>query len=137
MRKKYLHAPKGNGRVDRYLDSLNAYKNAFLAEHAKVASWRKVAEPYKIHPNMARMIANGYDPGNRIREKLRLPDKEAVEMCPECGKVLTPYHRCGSNHRIPRIAIRLDNSESAARSIIKHMDPGVVTELVELLQEGR
>ena len=136
MRKKNLHAPNGNVGAILYLDSLDAYKNAFLAEHDNVSSWRRVARPYDLHPNMARLIANGYDPGNKIREKLRLPDKEAVEMCPECGKVLTLYHRCGSNnHRVPRIAIRLDNPGSAAASIKGYMDQAVIRELRELLEE--
>lgn len=39
--------------------------------------------------------------------------------------------------RPPRIAIRLDNPESAARSIQNNMDPGVIGELIELLQEDR
>ena len=136
MRKKNLHAPKGSAGAVLYLDSLDAYKNAFMAKHDKVSSWRKVAGPYGIHPSMARMIANGYDPGNRIREKLRLPDKEAVEICPKCGKVLTLYHRCGSNHRIPRLAIRLDNPESAALSIQNNMDPDMMAELIDLLQDA-
>ncbi len=37
--------------------------------------------------------------------------------------------------RPPRISIRLDNPESAARSIEKHMDPGIINQLLELLQE--
>ena len=35
--------------------------------------------------------------------------------------------------RPPRIAIRLDNPESAARSIMKNMDQEVIGELIELL----
>ena len=35
--------------------------------------------------------------------------------------------------RPPRISIRLDNPESAARSIQKHMEPENIRELVELL----
>ena len=137
MRKIHLHA--GNGRTGpiQYLDSIDAYKNEFLAYYEKVASWRKVAEPYSIHPNMARLIANGYDPGNRIRERLQLPEKQPVEMCEECGKVLTVYHKCKSEPRPPRISIRLDDPESASRSIKKHMDPGVIGELMRLLNETR
>lgn len=120
-----------------YLDSLDAYKNAFLAEHEKVKSWRVVVDnkPYKIYPNMARLIAKGYDPGNKIRRILHLPDKQAVEVC-HCGVAHTTKRCTSSNHRPrpPRIAIRLDNPESAARSIQKHMDPELMAELVELLK---
>jgi hypothetical protein len=35
--------------------------------------------------------------------------------------------------RPPRISIRLDNPESAARSIQKHMEAGVVAEMIGLL----
>lgn len=38
--------------------------------------------------------------------------------------------------RPPRIAIRLDNPESAARSIMKHMGSGLIGDLVNLLKEG-
>ena len=136
MRKNHLHAPKGNGASGLYLDSIDAYKNSFLERHGKVASWRKVAEPYSIHPNMARMIANGYDPGNRIRERLQLSEKQPVEICEECGKILSKYHKCKSGPRPPRIAIRLDDPESAARSIQKHMEPENISELVRLLTDG-
>lgn len=37
--------------------------------------------------------------------------------------------------RPPRISIRLDNPESAARSIEGHMEPEIMNELIELLQE--
>ena len=39
--------------------------------------------------------------------------------------------------RPPRIAIRLDNPESAARSIKGHMEAGVVEDLVDLLKERK
>jgi len=139
MRKNHLHAPKGNSGVILYHNSIDAYKNEFLAYHGKVASWRKVAEPYSIHPNMARLIANGYDPGNRIREKLRLPDKAKVEVCRSCGVAHTTKRCTSTNHspRPPRISIRLDNPESAARSIEKHMEPDLIVELIELLKEKK
>ena len=38
--------------------------------------------------------------------------------------------------RPPRIAIRLDNPESAARSIKGHMDRRVMAEMIALLKEG-
>ena len=138
MRKKYLHAPKGNGAINLYLDSLDAYKNAFLTNHDELKSWRKVAEPYKIYPSMARMIANGHSPGNKIRSKLGLPPMDKVPVCRTCGIVHTTKRCIGTNHRPrpPRIAIRLDNPESAVRSIKGHMDSEVIAELIEILQEA-
>ena len=41
--------------------------------HEITHSWRKTARPYDLYPSMARLIANGYDPGPRIRRKLGLP----------------------------------------------------------------
>ncbi len=140
-RKKNLHAPKGNGTANLYLDSVEAYQNAFLAEYASGRSWWKIVsdKPYTIFPNMARLISKGYDPGNKIRRELRLPDKQAVEVCPSCGVVHTTK-RCtstnGSKPRPPRIAIRLDKPPSAATTILEHMDREKVNELVELLKEG-
>ncbi len=140
MRKKNLHTPKGNAGAIQYPKDIHGYETLFLAQHKKFSSWRKVAEPYEVHPSMARMIANGYDPGNRIREKLRLPNKQAVEVCPSCGIAHTTK-RCtstnGSKPRPPRIAIRTDNPDSAAASIKGHMDQEKVSELIELLQEDR
>ena len=135
MRKNYLHAPNGNAGPIQYLDSIDAYQNAFLATHEEKRSWRKVGDPYKIHPSMARMIANGHDPGNRIREKLRLPDKEKVEVCRSCGVAHTTKRCTSTNHRPrpPRISIRLDNPESAARSIRGSMVGELIRELVKLL----
>jgi hypothetical protein len=39
--------------------------------------------------------------------------------------------------RPPRISIRLDNPESAARSIRGHMEQGVIAELMELLERKK
>ena len=39
--------------------------------------------------------------------------------------------------RPPRISIRLDNPESAARSIKGHMEPDMIAKLVELLKEKK
>ncbi len=85
MRKKHVHPPSRAATPGAYLSSVGAYKNAFLAEHKKVKSWRVVAKPYGLKPNMARMIAYGYDPGNKIRAKLHLQAKQVVLACAKCG----------------------------------------------------
>ena len=137
MRKKHLHAPSRAATPGAYLSSVGAYKNAFLAEHKKVKSWRVVAKPYGLKPNMARMIAYGYDPGNKIRAKLHLPAKQVVLACAKCG-VAHVTKRCTNGNgkpRPPRIAIRLDNPDSAARSIMRNMGAGERDELIEILME--
>lgn len=135
MRKKHLHAQKEGLGDDLYLGSLEAYKNAFMTEHASGQSWWKLVanKPYKIYPNMARLIAKGYDPGNRIRREMRLPDKQAVQVCKECGEVHIKKHPRKYKKR-NRIAIRLDNPESAVRSIKGHMEQGKIDQLIELLK---
>ncbi len=119
-----------------YLGDIHAYEKRFLAVHTELKSWRDVAEPYDIHPSMARLIAKGHDPGTKIRAKLHLPAKQAVEVCTKCG-VAHITKRCTNSNgksRPPRIAIRLDNPDSAAASIKGHMDRDRINELVELLK---
>ena len=61
-----------------YLDNIIEYQRYFLAKHETLKSWRKVGEPYGLFPDTVRMIASGYDPGNTVRERLRLPPKSSV-----------------------------------------------------------
>lgn len=42
--------------------------------HENGESWRKAAEPYGINAATARLIANGREPGKKIRKVLGLPD---------------------------------------------------------------
>jgi hypothetical protein len=62
---------------------IQAYQVCFLAKHQKGESWRKIAVKYGLHPNMARLIANGYEPGNKIRKKLNLSLIAEVETLDE------------------------------------------------------
>jgi ribosomal protein L32 len=110
-----------------------------LESHSSTKSWRDTAEPYGIFPAMARMIANGHEPGHKIREKLNLPALTLVEVCPNCGKAPIAKHHCcnGKPHkpRPPRLAIRLDDPHSAARSIRRHMTTDQIAALVAALEE--
>lgn len=104
-------------------------------------SWQKVTN--MIAPGVSKIviwkIANySYEPRDPIlRYKLGLSTLKEVPICEECGKTLTKYHKCKSRPRPPRIAIRLDNPESAVRSIERHMAPENIDQLIELLQEGK
>ncbi|HMN11816.1 MAG TPA: hypothetical protein PKD55_05770 [Bellilinea sp.] len=76
-------------------------------QHKISRSWRKVAEPYGIFPDTARLIAKGYEPGKKIRERLGLPPAASVvvvygvvpdgaqvlqaERC-QCGQYFIPNH---------------------------------------------
>ena len=101
-------------------------------------SWQKVTN--MIAPGVSKIviwkIANfSYEPKDPIlRYKLGLSILKEVPVCEKCGKILSKYHKCKSDPRPPRIAIRLDDPESAARSIQKHMAPDVIGELIELLK---
>ena len=62
-----------------------------------------------------------------------------VEVCPDCGKAPLARHHCcnGKPHkpRPPRLAIRLDDPHSAARSIRRHMTTDQIAALVRALEE--
>ncbi len=118
--------------------TINEYQVKFVNIYSELKSWRRVAEPYGIYPNMARMISQGYDPGNKIRAKLRLPKKVKVEVCSKCGD-LHPQKRCSGKKgpKRNRLSINLDNPGSASRSIIKHMDLDIVRALIEMLMEEK
>ena len=78
--------------------------------------WRKIAEfePFKGIPHgTLHGIYSGKPIPKKWHEKLNYPPP-----------------------RPPRIAIRLDNPESAARSIEKHMEPEIVRKLRRLLSDG-
>lgn len=81
--------------------TVDALRQKIASEYAEIQSWRKVAAPYGIHPNMARMIANGYQPGLKIRRLLGLPAITTVtimldEPIPDGAQVLTATRcECG------------------------------------------
>ena len=136
MRKNDLQTGRASLASIVYYRDIDAYKTAFLALHEEIRSWRKIAESYEIYPNMARMISRGHDPGNKIRELLRLPLKDKFEVCPKCELPMGKNHKCQAKKR-NRLSINLDNPGSAARSIIKHMKLNTVEELIEILEEGK
>jgi hypothetical protein len=82
----------------KQLSSVDGYRKQFLADYKKLHSWRKVASEYGLHPSMARMIANGYDPGKKIRRVLGLPPRQEVDPCPRCGEAHVTK-RCTKNRR--------------------------------------
>ena len=134
MRKNDLQTGRASLEPTVYCRDVDSYKTAFLAQHEIIRSWRKIADQYGIYPNMARMISQGYDPGNKIRKKLRLPMKDKFEVCPKCKLPMRKGHQCQAKKR-NRLSINLDNPGSAARSIMKYMDLDLVEVLIEMLME--
>lgn len=59
------------------LRSLDHLSTEFNLKRPRV-SWRTIGAEYGISGAMARLIANGYDPGKKIRQKLDLPQSAAV-----------------------------------------------------------
>lgn len=57
--------------------------------------------------------------------------------CYDCSReIVKPKHKPRTTPRPPRIAIRLDDPTSAAASILAHMTPWTVTQLIELLEQN-
>lgn len=55
--------------------------------HKETQSWRKTGARYGINPAMARLLVNGYEPGQKIRKQLGLPEYRSVPPCSICGGV--------------------------------------------------
>ena len=134
-----------------------------LEEYKELESWEWVAKEHKISKPMAWRIAyKGYEPKNPyIRKRLGLVVYQPTAPCEKCGEVhkvpwcvlelgnpvIAPIcSKCGQvhitkrcnqssrNRRPPRVAIRLDNPESAAQSITRYMDTSKIDELIDLLE---
>lgn len=90
MRKNDLQADSQGVGAIPYYSHIKEYQSAFIASYAERKSWEKVAEPYPgLHRSMARMIANGYQPGKKIRAVLRLNPLLPAPVCSVCGEVHT------------------------------------------------
>lgn len=77
--------------------------------HCATQSWQKVGNKYGINKALARLIANGYQPGAKIRAVLGLPEHRQViavageivhpdaltigsKLCIDCGRAFIPNH---------------------------------------------
>jgi hypothetical protein len=113
--------------------------NTVISLRSAGYSWGDIRK--KIAPDVPKIvfykIANtSYEPKDPIlRHKLKLPQLKEVTLCEKCGKIKSKYHECEPSTRPPRIAIRLDNPMSAAKSIQGRMEPKLIKELVRLLDD--
>lgn len=89
-------------------------------------------------------ISTGYNPvSNKLRDLLGLPRGYIVYACPICGILHTA--KCSKaakpppigKPRAPRISIRLDDPDSAARSILAHMKAEKIVKLIEILEDRK
>jgi hypothetical protein len=107
VRKIRLHRVNRAIKYAADYSNIQSYQVAFLVKHEQGESWRKIAMQHGLYPNMARLIAQGHEPGNRIRKKLNLPLKSEVipmekkipdgslvlgsQVC-ECGQTFVSNH---------------------------------------------
>ena len=93
MRKQHLQVLFRRAFDEMGFYTISAWEIYFSAKYEKVKSWRKVAEPYKISPNMARLIADGHEPGDKIRAILGLLPRATVPsiLC-SCGECFVSNH---------------------------------------------
>lgn len=108
-------------------------------KHENKRSLRDLASELEVSHGVIQRSLKGQFPKRKdLREKLNLSPLEIIEACHKCGVVHTTKRCTSTNHRPrpPRISIRLDNPESAARSIENHMDGELIRELVKLLNNG-
>ena len=118
--------------------SFTAVRNIILRKKRRLKTWRATAKFFGISGGMAwRIGVTGYEPKEtKIRTKLQLPSLVPAPVCLKCGQVHVTK-KCtannGNGHRPRRVAIRIDNPESAARTIEKHFGKAFICELIELL----
>lgn len=72
----------------------------FLETYRITKSWRKTGQKYGVNAAMARMIANGYHPGKRIRLRLGLPPETTIvvisgEVPPGSQSIAARRCQCG------------------------------------------
>ena len=94
----------------RYVD-MHYIRTTIVRIHDETQSWREAGKAYGISGSMARLLANGYQPGKKVRKLLGV----------------TRYKPR------PRRAINLADAASAADTIRRHASPEFVAELAELL----
>ena len=56
-------------------------------KHTEVHSWQKVGDCYGINKATARLVANGYEPGKKVRRLLGLPEEARVNVVVIYGEV--------------------------------------------------
>ena len=106
-------------------------------EYNVFGSYGKLAQHYGVSKGLIyKIIQFGHIPTKpEIRKRLGLIEIRMMEACLKCGR----YHyrkSCagGENKKRNRLSINLDNPGSAARSIQKHMDLDMISEVIELLK---
>ena len=107
-------------------------------DYSVLGTYEKVAEIYDVSKALIWKILNtDYEPKrDEIRERFGLPKLRTVMACIKCGE-FHPQKSCtgGKHKKRNRLSINLDDPRSAGKSIMKHMDSGVVDDLIVILME--
>ena len=146
--------PAGNndsgGGQDAGVTSCDTMQALLIELHdTSMLSWRKIAELPDFAPlppgTLCRWANTGYLPPKwygRFGFDLIIPmpacPVHGVVHCYDCAsQIVKPAHRPPGKPRPPRISISLDDPDSAARSILAHMEAEAVAELVRLLEDRK
>lgn len=100
----------------------------------KIALYAKISRISEIPAGTMCSVYHGLRVPKKWRADFGMPELQLLPICPDCGKQMTENHKCKAK-RPPRIAIRLDNPGSAARSIESHMARNEIKILSEYLSE--
>ncbi len=72
---------------------IRRFQIIFTARHRIGDSWAKIGKDYNIHAPTVRLIADGYEPGNKVREKLGLSPMLLVKALEcSCGEYFIANH---------------------------------------------
>lgn len=107
-------------------------------EYIYFGSYGRVAKNYGVSKGLIyKIIKYGHIPTKpEIRKRLNLPELKMVTSCLKCGSIHSRKSCSSGNHKKRnRLSINLDDPGSASRSIMKHMDSGVVDDLIVILME--
>ena len=83
-------------------------------KYLKGYSWREIAKGYDINSAMARLIALGYQPGEKIRARLGL-----VSVCPTCDRPVVRQTR----RTIPYLKAAVANLQQLEAAATLSIDP--------------
>ena len=128
------------------VEAILAVRNSGTGRKAKPVPWRDVA--LRLYPDgsvsgalLWRIANTEYQPSAAVCRRLKIRQPVEVSPCPECGEAHVvdwctkdvPAVK-GRQKRVrkhkPRIAIRKDDMQSAAQSIVNNLEPEKVQELI-------
>ena len=114
-------------------EALTLLHDAHTLSWPKIALYAKINRISEIPAGTMCSVYHGLRVPKKWRADFGMPELQLLPICPDCNKQMTDNHKCKAI-RPPRLSIRLDDPQSAAKSIAKHMYPEAIAELIELLE---